>query len=190
MSRSRMQNILVVSDIHGFPETVDELFDVGLAKQCYLQLADLCGRPDLRGEDLHDNLFHAEGMRNSIRTLREIGETMCVGIGFSAGGTVLWNAVKEGLKLQALICISSTRLRFETVPLNIPALVIWGECDPYRPEEEWNKRVPMFWKTYPGKQHDFYRKDVHESQSLLRLDLSDFMNSDFLPAIQAQTGIG
>ncbi|MBX5224908.1 alpha/beta hydrolase [Rhizobium sp. NLR9b] len=165
---------LVVGDIHGFPETFVELLDAG-SFQRHLQLADLSGRPDLRGDALHDHLFNRDGMRHAVRALHEIDGRGCLGIGFSAGGTVLWNAVKEGLELQALICVSSTRLRFETSPLAIPTMVFWGELDPYRPIESWNNAVPQCWKIYAGKQHDFYRLDAHTAQSPLRSDIAAFV---------------
>ncbi|PDS81275.1 alpha/beta hydrolase [Rhizobium sp. L43] len=177
-----MQHVLVVSDIHGFPETVAELLDVAGAKQRMLQLADLSGRPGLRGDELHHHLFNGDGMRHAVRALREIDGRSCLGIGFSAGGTALWNAVKEGLGLQALVCVSSTRLRFETSPLNIPSMVFWGELDPYRPAEGWNKAVPRCWKTYAGKQHDFYRIDALTAKSPLRADIAAFIEGRFLSA--------
>ncbi|MBB4236867.1 hypothetical protein GGD57_003463 [Rhizobium esperanzae] len=166
---------MVVSDIHGFPETSAELPDAGSSQRHGLQLADLSGRSDLRGDALHDHLFNQGGMSHAVRALREIDGRGCLGIGFSAGGTALWNAVKEGLELQALICVSSTRLRFETSPLDIPTMVFWGELDPYRPPESWNNAVPTCWKTYAGKQHDFYRLDALAAQSSLRSDIAAFV---------------
>ncbi|MBX5134013.1 alpha/beta hydrolase [Rhizobium lentis] len=166
---------LVVGDIHGFPETFVELLDAGSFQRHGLQLADLSGRPDLRGDALHDHLFNQDGMRHAIRALREIDGRGCLGIGFSAGGTALWNAVREGLELQALICVSSTRLRFETSPLDIPTMVFWGELDPYRPTESWNNAVPQCWKIYAGKQHDFYRLDALTARSPLRSDIAAFV---------------
>ncbi|MBX4967986.1 alpha/beta hydrolase [Rhizobium binae] len=177
-----MQHLLVVSDIHGFPETFTDLSDVGCSQHRVLQLADLSGRPDLRGDELHHHLFNDDGMRHAIRALREVDGRGCSAIGFSAGGTALWNAVREGLELQALICVSSTRLRFETAPLNIPAMVVWGELDPYRPSESWNHAVPQRWKTYSGKQHDFCRIEVSATESPLRADIAAFIEGRFLVA--------
>ena len=174
-----MKHLLVVSDIHGFPETFAELLDVGCPEHRLLQLADLSGRAGLRGDELHHHLFNEDGMRHAVRALREMDGRTCLGIGFSAGGTALWNAVKEGLELQALICVSSTRLRFETSPLHIPTMVAWGELDPYRPPESWNNIVPKRWKSYAGKQHDFYRTDALTAKSPLRADIAAFIEGLF-----------
>ncbi|RUM20333.1 alpha/beta hydrolase [Rhizobium phaseoli] len=175
-----MQYLLVVSDIHGFPETFADLSEVGCSQHRVLQLADLSGRPGLRGDELHHHLFNEDGMRHAVRAVREIDGRTCLGVGFSAGGTALWNAVKEGLELQGLICVSSTRLRFETSPLNIPTMVVWGELDPYRPHVSWNHAVAQRWKTYAGKQHDFYRIDALACESPLRADIAAFIEGRFL----------
>ena len=177
MRRSRTQRLLVVSDIHGFPGTFAELFGVGCLEHRGLQLAGLSGRPDLSGDSLHDHLFSKDGVQQAVRELLEIDGRTCVGIGFSAGGTALWTAVKQGLELEALICVSSTRLRFETSPLNMPNMVFWGEADPYRPSESWNDTLPVYWKTYPGKPHDFYRIDAATPNSPLRTDIAAFIQS-------------
>ncbi|SDP85792.1 hypothetical protein SAMN05428967_3903 [Phyllobacterium sp. YR620] len=172
-----MQQLLVVGDIHGFPETFVELLDVGSFEQRVLQLADLSGRPGLRGDNLHDHLVKKDGLQHAVRALRETNGPPCFGIGFSSGGTALWSAVKEGLEIQALICVSSTRLRFETSPLNIPTIVFWGDLDPHRPTEIWNDAVPECCKTYAGKHHDFYRVDALAPNSPLRTDIGAFIES-------------
>ncbi|WP_235777238.1 alpha/beta hydrolase [Rhizobium mesoamericanum] len=177
MYSSRTQHLLVVGDIHGFPETFVELLDAGCFEHRVLELADLSGRPGLHGDDLHDHLVNKDGMQHAVRALREINGRTCFGIGFSSGGTALWGAVKEGLEIQALICVSSTRLRLETSALNIPTMVFWGELDPHRPTEKWNDAVPGYCKTYPGKHHDFYRVDALAPYSPLRTDIGAFIES-------------
>lgn len=175
MYGSRMPQLLIVGDIHGFPQTLVELSDVGFLEHSVFQLADLCGRPGLRGDDLHDHLVNKDGMRHAVRALREINGRSCLGIGFSSGGTALWSAAKEGLDIQALICVSSTRLRFETSPLNIPTMVIWGELDPHRPADTWNEAIPGCCEIYAGKQHDFYSIDLLAPNSPLRRDIGVFI---------------
>ncbi len=169
---SNIQNLLVVGDIHGRPETF--VGPLGRFAHRILQLADLSGRPDLRGDELHNYLFGGDGMREAVRSLCEESRA-CLGIGFSAGGTALWHAAKAGLALHALICVSSTRLRFETSPINIPTFVLWGECDPNRPDDAWNDIVPTCWKTYPVKQHDFYCADILRPDTQMRKDIAAFI---------------
>ncbi len=55
MYGSRMPQLPIVGDIHGFLQTFVELLDVGCLEYSVLQLADLSGRSGLRGDDLHDH---------------------------------------------------------------------------------------------------------------------------------------
>lgn len=168
-----MRDLLIAGDIHGFPGA-DDLSNVDWLPDDIIRLADFSGRPDLNGEGLHEHLFNGGGMEHAVRRVCEIGARPCVGVGFSAGGTLLWNAVRQGLRLQALICISSTRLRLETAPLALPTMTLWGGLDPHRPVDSWNAVVPAFWKTYPDQPHDFYKGQIGDSCSPLRRDLSAF----------------
>lgn len=181
MSISKRRRLLIVGDIHGFPETFAGLLDIARFEHHELRLADLGGHPKLRGENLHNHLFNEDGISHAVQTLREIEGRTCVGIGFSAGGTALWRAVKAGLDFQALICVSSTRLRLETSLLTIPTMALWGELDPSRPTEGWNDAVLNCWKIYAGKQHDFYRLDTLSSTSPLLTDIAAFVE-DRAPA--------
>lgn len=168
------QELLVIGDIFGFPGAGD-LSNFDGRPHSLLRLADISGRPDLSGEGLHDHLFKGHGLEYAVHKLCEIGVSSSIGIGFSAGGTLLWNAVKRGLRLQALICVSSTRLRFETAPLAMPTMTLWGELDPHRPAASWNAAVPSFSKIYPDQPHDFYKGQLGNPSSSLRSDISDFL---------------
>lgn len=134
----------------------------------------------MSGEALHEHLFKCGGLEHAIEKVCAIDASACIGIGFSAGGTVLWNGVKRGLRLQALICVSSTRLRLETAPLAIPTMTLWGELDPHRPAERWNAAVPGFSKIYPGQPHDFYKGQLGSGASPLMADLAAFLSSGLI----------
>lgn len=172
-------DLLILGDIHGFPRAED-LSTSDWRRPRVLALAEISGRPDLSGEALHDHLFKGDGLERAVHTICRIGGTAGIGIGFSAGGTVLWNAVKQGLGLQALVCVSSTRLRLETSRLAIPTLTLWGERDPHRPAESWNDTLPSFSKTYPDQPHDFYRAQLSSHRSPLLRDIGAFLADGFI----------
>jgi hypothetical protein len=169
-----IQELLVIGDIFGFPGTGD-LSNFDGRPHRLLRLADISGRPDLSGEGLHDHLFKGGGLEQAVHKLCESDTSARIGIGFSAGGTLLWNAARLGLRLEALICVSSTRLRLETAPLAIPTMTLWGELDPHRPAESWNAAVPSFSKIYADQPHDFYRGQLGNPCSSLRKDISAFL---------------
>lgn len=55
---------------------------------------------------------------------------VAIGLGYSAGGTLLWKAVCLGMQVEALICVASTRLRDEDPKdIQVPTLVVTGELD-------------------------------------------------------------
>lgn len=62
------------------------------------------------------------------------------------------------MHLKRLVCVSSTRLRYERTRLAIPTHTFWGECDPHRPDEEWCRSIPNHSQVYPGLGHSFYHQ--------------------------------
>lgn len=145
---------LVVSDIHGRPSDMGWLAAHGAA-DC-LSLGELCGEPSLSGSDLHSHLFEEGGMQKAVTRLRDFSEKNGLfGLGFSAGGTALWRAASEGLRLKTLVCVSSTRLRYER-RLTIPTHTFWGELDAHKPSEEWCRSIPSSSVSYKGLGHNFY----------------------------------
>ncbi len=165
--------LLFVTDIHGEPSECGFPPDDSIDRCIFLRLADLCGRPTLSGEALHAHLVQENGLGAAIDTLCGFGGDRLYGLGFSAGGTALWRAVAKGLRLHALVCVSSTRLRYETSPLPIPTQTFWGSHDPHRPDEAWNAAVPTRSRTYPGRDHAFYREDWPDANSALRRDVAE-----------------
>lgn len=160
---------LVVLDIFGQPSKIEWLAHYG-AVDC-LNLGDLSGRPALNAEELHRHLFEQDGMREVVRRLLDFAKDGLIGVGFSAGGTALWRAVREGLQLKKLVCVSSTRLRHEPNGLAIPTYTLWGELDPHRPGEQWCRSVPGYSIVYRGLRHNFYDETDEVNSSNYQIDL-------------------
>ncbi len=93
-------------------------------------LATLALAPMLRGQALHDHLFNAGGMEQARQSLLEQCSGIDIAMGFSAGGTVLWQACLDGLQCRDLICLSSTRLRYETAKPAARTHVLFDAADP------------------------------------------------------------
>ncbi|WP_186442385.1 alpha/beta hydrolase [Methylorubrum populi] len=180
-----MSGLLIVSDIYGFPHDRRDLGSLARRPTVHHRLADLSGQPDLSGEALHAHLFKGDGIGIAARALARAGHAGLCGVGFSAGGTALWQAIAGGLRLRALVCVSSTRLRREAAPLAIPTFILWGEADPHRPDQEWNRYVPLEAKIYAGQHHDFYRSALTDGTSPLSEDIERFLSRfETTPALQ------
>jgi pimeloyl-ACP methyl ester carboxylesterase len=83
-----------------------------------------------------------------------------VGLGYSAGGTLLWKAVRLGMQVEALICIASTRLRDEDPKeIQVPTLVVSGGHDPFAPGEDWAIGSNVRHIVLRGCEHGFYITD-------------------------------
>lgn len=169
-----MLRIIIVTDIFDLPQLCNGLLDGGgkAGHECsFLRLADLSGHPGLRGDALHKHLFVDGGFQMAVKSLCEMQADNLIGLGFSAGGTALWRAASQGLNLRALVCVSSTRLRYETSPLAIPTYVFWGGKDKNRPSEAWNRSVPTGAKTYHLEDHGFYQDQNAPSAQTLHFDI-------------------
>lgn len=162
-------HILAVSDIYNRPVDLDWL--PACSAIDLMTLSSLCSRPSLSGMELHSYLFEHGGFQEVVsRLLRFRGENL-VGLGFSAGGTALWQAAKSGLPLVKLICVSSTRLRNEHASLAIPTYTFWGELDTHRPDEAWCRSVPGHSRVYEALGHTFYDDASGPDRERLRADL-------------------
>lgn len=161
---------LVVSDIHGRPSSMDWLARHGTVE--FLSLGALCDEPSKTGQDLHNHLFEEGGMQRAVLRLCDRSKSGLFGLGFSAGGTALWRAVRAGLHLTALVCVSSTRLRYEN-ELTIPTHTLWGELDAHRPGEEWCRTVPGRSVVYERMGHGFYDEADNSSNLPYRADVLD-----------------
>ncbi len=159
--------LLVVTDIHDAPES-ETCLSGDLPVAARLSLAALSGAPDLSGEALHQHLFANAGMARAVTKLKRhiLGGTPLIGLGYSAGGTALWQAAANGATLVGLICISSTRLRnAATIP--IPTQVYFGDQDPGRPSEDWLASVPDQATILHNATHAFYADTEHPTRSQL-----------------------
>jgi pimeloyl-ACP methyl ester carboxylesterase len=162
-------HILAVSDIYNRPANLDWLSSHGTID--LLTLGSLCNRPSLTGTELHSHLFEHGGIQEVVSGLLKFKGESLVGLGFSAGGTALWWAAKEGLPLTKLICVSSTRLRNEHASLAIPTYTFWGELDPHRPDEAWCRSVPGHSHMYETLGHAFYDETSSSHGERFRADL-------------------
>lgn len=161
--------IILVSDIHGLPQSADWLGE-GVDTEI-VKLSAAAGAEPLSGEALHHHLLTAGGMETAVEHLLALGGADVVGLGFSAGGTALWRAVARGMPLQTLVCVSSTRLRLETSRLPIPVHTFWGGADPNAPDEIWRGTVPTSSRVYQDRDHGFYQQTDGDAARRLQADI-------------------
>ncbi len=168
-----MSTLLIIPDIFNFPPAQSPFLSQITKGQdySYKSLPELLGEPELSGEALHHSLFYQGGLTRAVSALHSLGAYGFKGLGFSTGGTVLWAAAKNHPLLKSLLCISSTRLRFENERPAIPVQLYWGAHDPHRPNSLWNKTYADYYEVLPNAEHAFYR-DITRTVPVIKTALS------------------
>lgn len=148
---------IVLTDINGLPsaETCFLANRGGPASVERVGLAELLGVSH-PGEELYRYLIQGGFDAAAARVAEHFGDAR-IGLGYSSGGVVLWKSVLRGLRLERLICISSTRLRDEDpTAMPIPTLAIFGDRDRSRPPPSWGDGSRVERLLLRGAEHAFY----------------------------------
>ena len=69
---------------------------------------------------------------------------------FSVGGVVAWKAGLQGLKINNLVTVSSTRLRNETTTPDGKIKCYYGGLDKFRPKMNWFQQLKIDFKLFPN----------------------------------------
>ncbi|HAT86385.1 MAG TPA: hypothetical protein DCS30_10840 [Rhizobiales bacterium] len=117
------------------------------------------------GDALHHHLFTDGGMDKAVRNLMSHWGKDHWGLGYSAGGTVLWKAAARGHAFSGIFCVSSTRLRNEGA-IETPHHVFFGNKDPNKPASEWLSTVPKQYTLLNDAGHNYYL-DAHSTATEL-----------------------
>lgn len=166
--------LYIITDIHNKPSR-DQCLSTGIigsAQVIRLALNDLCARPELTGEALHQHLFRHGGMDDVVSALKQTLSGGDVGLGYSAGGTALWRAAAAGCSINALFCISSTRLRDEAA-IAIPNHVFFGSQDQGKPSSQWLATVPDHFTVFDEVGHTYYLHQSSHAAHETRILISD-----------------
>jgi dienelactone hydrolase len=147
---------VVIGDIHNAPDACQCLrIPTTTQPVRRLNIRDLLPSCQ-RQTDVHSALVDGWFDPAAARLATEFPH-VAVGLGYSAGGTLLWKAVRLGMQLQALICIASTRLRDEDPQeMHVPTLVVSGEHDPFAPRDDWATGSDVRHIILGGCDHGFY----------------------------------
>ncbi|HYC83920.1 MAG TPA: hypothetical protein VEB86_01805 [Chryseosolibacter sp.] len=96
----------------------------------------------------------------ATRLASEYSAQITMAVGLSIGGVILWRAIERGLKVQSLLCFSSTRLRFEKKAPQSGIKLYFGSNDQNRPDTHWHYSLGMNENVVQGFGHEFYREPI------------------------------
>lgn len=107
----------------------------------------------------------------AANNLLELENTQVSIIAFSMGGTIAWRAALNGLNVEHLIVISSTRLRLETEKPNCKTSLLYGELDNYKSDNNWFSEHNLVEIQKLGKDHEIYKdKNIKNEIELILSD--------------------
>ncbi|ODN42596.1 hypothetical protein [Piscirickettsia litoralis] len=126
MKKRTDKSLLIISDLFGIDHIKQDNHYLQEVSQQYSQLgyqhyiysapelAKIKHSHQLTEQELHCQFIHKNALEKAAENLVNDRSSYDLAIGFSIGGTMLWQAALKNSGLcRALICISSTRLRYE-----------------------------------------------------------------------------
>lgn len=109
-------------------------------------------------EESRHKQFVNGGIERAVERLIEIEMEKVTILGFSIGGTIAWKyGIKTG-KIKSLTCVSSTRLRYETIKPKGKITLYFGSKDAHKPQSEWCESMALNYDVLNEQGHSFYRQ--------------------------------
>ncbi len=124
-----------------------------------------------RSPDQIHNQFVTFGIDHAVKALLAAEHNAKICIGCSVGGVIAWRAALQGLRIDKLITISSTRLRYEVETPLCQVENYFGEHDPYKPNTAWLSTIGKVTSTLIPGGHDIYAQQAVISKIFKELNL-------------------
>lgn len=153
--------LIILSDLWGkersswvasYVELLSPFFDLKQYDCCDLGEID---KANYNEKNLH-NQFVNGGIERAVDALLKKERNTVTVLAFSIGGTIAWKAALKGLKVETLIAISSTRLRYETQVPNCRVKLYFGERDDNKPDGSWFMNCQIVPEINKNKGHLMY----------------------------------
>jgi len=162
------KRLIILSDLWGreksdwlinYTEVLKAHFDI-----TYYDCCELGGinKSDYNEKSLHQQFVNG-GIERAVQKLTALEQHTISILAFSIGGTIAWKFGINNTKIDTLTCISSTRLRHETIQSKAKIKLFYGENDIYRPQEEWLNNMRLDYEIIGNKDHLLYR-DIEFAQ--------------------------
>ena len=158
----KKRRMIILSDMFGIHSSWLEFYVSNLQNHFDITVYDCCELANipkkLRDEtELHQQFIDG-GILKSVESLlkKEIESTTI--LAFSIGGTIAWKAILAGLKVDNLLAISSTRLRYETQKPSSNITLFYGDQDLNAPNDDWFKSMTITPTIFENMGHEMYRK--------------------------------
>lgn len=159
-----MKKLIILSDLRGKKNYgwVDNYTAI-LKKYYEIEFYDSCELANIDSTQSSENELHQQfingGIKEAVAKLLQSEHKNIDILGFSIGGFISWRAALEGLNVDKITAISSTRLRYESKRPKCEVDLFYGENDNYIPASNWFFSFGLVESIYKNEEHEFYRKD-------------------------------
>lgn len=155
------KQLIILSDLWGrersdwvnhYTRPLEEKFESRYYDCCELGGVD----KSVYTQEMLHRQFVDGGIDRAVEQLLALEQSNVTILAFSVGGTIGWRFALECGQVESLYCISSTRLRHETMRPECKIALYFGEDDPFIPPKEWFDKMNVASDILPGKGHGFY----------------------------------
>ncbi len=163
------KRLIIISDLWGreksewlinYTQILKRDFDIAYYDSCELGGID---KSDYTEEKLHKQFVNG-GIEKAVESLIKTEKGKVNILAFSVGGTIAWQFGIKSDQIDSLICVSSTRLRYETVRPNGRITLYFANNDSYKPPVEWCEGMALNCNIIIDKEHQFYRESKSSDQ--------------------------
>lgn len=159
------KRLIILSDLWGNTNADWENKCVEYFKSMFeVTYYDCCKLGNINTENYTQDYLHQQfvngGIDIAVENLLQLEKQKVTVLAFSIGGTIAWKAALKGLKVNQLILLSATRLRYEILKPCGKIQLYFGENDDYKPTQQWFESMnltPIFIKK---QEHEFYQNDL------------------------------
>lgn len=168
------RRLLILSDLWG-KEKADwvEYYQQALQHDFNIHFYDCCELADVDKSGYTQDALHKQflndGIEKAVEKLLTFETDKVTILAFSIGGTIAWKFAHASQKVSALYCVSSTRLRYETVKPTAKIQLWYGEYDHFRPSKDWFDQIDVDYDILKGEDHELYTKPVFAVKAIAQI---------------------
>ncbi|KAA1245265.1 alpha/beta hydrolase [Aquimarina sp. RZ0] len=161
ITSSIKSRLIIISDLWGikrsdwlqeYRKILETVFQIHIYDSCSLGEIDVSQSIE---KDIHDQ-FIQRGIKTAVNSLLEKEKKKVNILALSIGGTIAWKAALEGLDIDTLYTVSSTRLRYELETPNCKVKCYFGAEDKNIPDRDWFQKRRIKPIIYKEKNHQLY----------------------------------
>ncbi|MHC5201450.1 hypothetical protein [Myroides sp. LJL119] len=175
------KTLLILSDIFGttnatwlnyYIKELQTVFHIELYDS--LKLGGIF-QENLTQEDIHHQFVTSSLQVAVTQLLNQVKNPIDLIVGFSIGGTIAWKAALQGLEIQKLCLVSSTRIRKEQKKPTCQVIdCFYADLDQNKPDKNWFDKMQPDSVTFFKKQGHLFYKDPYYIKIICKFIIQNY----------------